>query len=127
MLKIFVSLTTAGEPSSGQFSGCSDYKFSLGMICSRRERTICLLDLPSSIIHRDEPEAKKQLEREAALEQQRRRQVVTTEETEEAKTEEIDLRKKVILSLHFFLLLIKSFTAKKIKKAGKRRTGKIKK
>ena len=58
--------------------------------------TICLLDIPSTIIHRDSPEGKKQTEREAALELQRRRHVVTSEEPEENKAEEIsDLRKKV--------------------------------
>ena len=58
--------------------------------------TICLLDIPSTIIHRDSPEGKKQTEREAALELQRRRHVVTSEEPEESKAEEIsDLRKKV--------------------------------
>ena len=65
------------------------------MIYHRRERTICLLELPSNIIHRDEPEAKKQLEREAALEQQRRRHVATSEEVEEVRTEEVDTKKKV--------------------------------
>ena len=60
--------------------------------------TICLLDIPSTIIHRDSPEGKKQTEREAALELQRRRHVVTSEEPEENKAEEIsDLRKKVRL------------------------------
>ena len=97
MLKISASLTTADEPFSGQFSGCiffifpSDYP-----VYHRREKTICLLDIPSNIIHRDSPEGKKQTEREAALELQRRRHVVTSEEPEESKAEEIsDLRKKV--------------------------------
>ena len=79
--------------------------FPLGLICSRRERTICLLDLPSNIIHRDEPEAKKQMEREAALEQQRRRHVVASEETEEIKAEEVDLRKKVTFSFRFLIII----------------------
>ena len=58
--------------------------------------TICLLDIPSNIIHRDSSEGKNQTEREAALELQRRRHVVTNEEPEENKAEEIsDLRKKV--------------------------------
>ena len=99
-------------------------KYSLSLVNNCREMTICLLDIPSHIIHRDSPEAKQQTEREAAaLEQQRRRQVVTTEETEEAKTEEIDLRKKVILSLHF-LLLIGFYYSEKNPKGGKKKSKK---
>ena len=63
-----------------------------------RERTICLLEIPSIILHRDSEEAKKQLEREAALEKERRRHVVTSEEVDEIKTEELETKKKVKFS-----------------------------
>ena len=58
--------------------------------------TICHLELPSLVIHRDSDEARKQLEREKVLElsQQRRRRVIE-EEQEETKAENIDLKKKV--------------------------------
>ena len=68
--------------------------------------TICLLEIPSNILHRDSEEAKKQLEREAALEQQRRRHVVTSEEVEEIKTEELETKKKVNFSLDVGLELL---------------------
>ena len=55
--------------------------------------------------NRDSPEAKKQLEREAALELQRRRHVAASEETEEIKAEEVDLRKKVTFSFHFLIII----------------------
>ena len=61
-----------------------------------REVTMCLLEIPSSIINRDCSEAKKQLEREKAegLSLQRRR-TLTIDETEELRTEVTEQRKNV--------------------------------
>ena len=56
--------------------------------------TICHLELPSIVIHRESSEAKAQLEREKVLELSlQRRRPAFEEEPEEV--EKVDLRKKV--------------------------------
>ena len=57
---------------------------------------MCLLEIPSSVIHKDSSEAQSQIEREKALELSLQRRVVQ-EEVEEIKVEEIE-KKKVWMS-----------------------------
>ena len=62
--------------------------------------TICHLELPSIVIHRESSEAKAQLEREKVLELSlQRRRTVFEEEPEEV--ERVDLRKKVRFNLNY--------------------------
>ena len=53
---------------------------------------MCLLEIPSSVIHKDSSEAQRQIEREKALELSLQRRVVQ-EEVEEIKVEEIEKKK----------------------------------
>ena len=53
---------------------------------------MCLLEIPSSVIHKDSSEAQIQIEREKALELSLQRRVVQ-EEVEEIKVEEIEKKK----------------------------------
>ena len=53
---------------------------------------MCLLEIPSSVIHKDSSEAQTQIEREKALELSLQRRVVQ-EEVEEIKVEEIEKKK----------------------------------